>query len=178
ALQHPTRVPRVTRCRSRVDTGRAYRAPNSRELVHYGRRGAQTSASAAATTANASATAANHGVSSRGSRTTSTWVPMFLYTCFSCELVAASKYLPPVVSAAARSACRSTGTRRTRPSAITVPVSVPYAIVDTGMRARAAAAAAASVDRPTVVLPSDMTTMRAAGCFPLAGGGWVALIDS
>src|SRR6266536_432926 len=60
---------------------------------------------------------------------------------------------------------------------VTVPLSVPKAMVETGTLAADAAAAASSTGRPAVRYPSDSSTIRAGGRVdaPSAGTDWIAL---
>ena len=69
------------------------------------------------------------------------------------------------------SACLSTGTGIGYGCSGTriVPWSVPKAMVDTGTLASWPPASASSLVRPTVVVPSDISTMRAGGCVPVVG---------
>ena len=57
----------------------------------------------------------------------------------------------------------SAGTGIVCPSKVTVPVSVPNAIVDTWTPASLAAAAASVTDRPLLLAPSLISTIRAGG---------------
>jgi hypothetical protein len=78
-------------------------------------------------------------------------------------MLAASLKLPPVSSATSSRLARSTGTGTVSPSMSRVPKSVPKAIVDTGTWAALAASMACVSSRPTVLKPSESSTMRAGG---------------
>ena len=78
-----------------------------------------------------------------------------------------------MVEAIAARACLSTGTGTgvLSPGTITVPWSVPKAMVVTGTPSLAASAAALALLRPSVVAPSDISTIAAGTGEPSGAGG-------
>src|SRR5262249_3496644 len=90
--------------------------------------------------------------------------PSFAKTLSSWAADSALRLWPEVCWARRARAGRLTGTATRRPDgSATVPLSVPKAIVFTGTPAAAASWAAVSFGTPTVVSPSDSTTMVALG---------------
>ncbi len=129
----------------------------------HGRRENQRREPAPASRTRARPAPANQSVTSRCSSSTATWLPTVSRIDCSSSAVAAVKAVPSVVVAISSSASSLGGTGISSPWMKTTPSAVPNEMVDTGMPASAASAAASASGRPMVVSPSESTMIASAG---------------